>query len=154
MGAVISPVLPLTVPPNLQVLSASCVLSSSCASPAFTSSAMSLPMATFRRSLSLLPLFASLAFSQTCYISAGVAAASFVVPCGTGTVACCQLGDICLGDSACYNAATGVTYLYGCSDSSYTNAVCPWKCGPDFGGQFLAHSNCADVNSKCAIRWN
>ena len=86
------------------------------------------------RILSILSVVAPAAYAQTCYVAPGVAADSSVVPCGSGNgvLHCCQLGDICLSDSACFNYATGVTYLYGCTDSSYASDVCPWKCGSGY----------------------
>ena len=90
-------------------------------------------MATLRWVLSAIAIVAPTVRGQTCYVSAGVEADSSVVPCGSsGVSACCQLGDICLSDSACFNYVTGVTYLYGCTDSSYSDGVCPWKCGTDY----------------------
>jgi len=75
-----------------------------------------------------------------CFYAADKRAGSIIVPCnsGPGYASCCQLGDICLSDSACWNAKYNVTYLYGCTDSTYTDYTCPYKCGPSFG-QYALH---------------
>ncbi|KAK5064292.1 hypothetical protein LTR84_000125 [Exophiala bonariae] len=69
-----------------------------------------------------------------CYYAAGERAGSAIVPCGSGDSisSCCQIGDLCLSDSACWNPTHNVTYLYGCSDPTYSDPSCPWKCGPDY----------------------
>jgi len=96
--------------------------------------------ATFNRGLSLLTLLSlclSVAFAQTnqCFYAANERAGSAIVPCasGSGFVACCQIGDLCLSDSACWNPQHNVTYLYGCTDPTYSDYTCPFKCGPTFG---------------------
>ena len=86
--------------------------------------------------LSLATALLTLAFAQDnqCFYAANQRAGSIIVPCSsTGTFAsCCQLGDLCLSDSACWNPTHNVTYLYGCTDSSYQDFTCPYKCGPTF----------------------
>jgi hypothetical protein len=70
-----------------------------------------------------------------CFYAANKRAGSIIVPCSSAGryASCCQLGDICLSDGACWNPKYNVTYLYGCTDSSYTDYTCPYKCGPTFG---------------------
>lgn len=73
---------------------------------------------------------------QLCYTEAGVLAPDYIVPCWPSQKAqqysCCKIGDKCLDHSACYNAQTGVTYQYGCTDSAYRDPnICPTKCGLD-----------------------
>ncbi|QDS75082.1 hypothetical protein FKW77_006880 [Venturia effusa] len=74
-------------------------------------------------------------FPQQCYYAPGKLAGSAIIPCGDpalGVQSCCQNGDFCMSDSVCYNSKTGVTYQYGCTDSSYNNRLaCPKKCGLD-----------------------
>ena len=81
----------------------------------------------------LIPLVS--AQDNQCFYAADKRAGSIIVPCssGPGYASCCQLGDICLSDSACWNAQYNVTYLYGCTDSAYTDYTCPYKCGASFG---------------------
>lgn len=70
-----------------------------------------------------------------CFYAPGKRAGSIVVPCSSegSYAACCQQGDICLSDSACWNPQYNVTYLYGCTDPNYADYACPYKCGPSFG---------------------
>jgi hypothetical protein len=73
---------------------------------------------------------------QECYFGPGASnrGPSNLVPCGsTGISTCCLLGDTCLSGNACFNYATGVTYQYGCSDITYKDPSCPFKCGVDTG---------------------
>jgi len=92
--------------------------------------------------LSLAAAFITLVSAQDnqCFYAADKRAGSSIVPCssGPGYASCCQLGDICLSDSACWNAEYNVTYLYGCTDSTYTDYTCPYKCGASFG-QYALH---------------
>ena len=95
---------------------------------------MTTPSARLLREVVLLSLSA-LSLGQTqCYYAADAMAGSAFVPCGgiDSYSACCQLGDLCLSQNSCWNPSHNVTYLYGCSDPSYTDASCPWKCGPTF----------------------
>ncbi|KIV82198.1 hypothetical protein PV11_04325 [Exophiala sideris] len=84
--------------------------------------------------LSTLIIFVASAVAQNeCYYAANKRAGSAIIPCGTGTYsACCQIGDLCLSDGACWNPTHNVTYLYGCTDPNYADSTCPWKCGSDF----------------------
>ena len=69
---------------------------------------------------------------QQCYFGPGASnrGPASLVPCANdGQSACCLLGDTCLSNSVCYNFATGDLYQYGCTDITYTNSVCPYKCG-------------------------
>ncbi|OAG35878.1 hypothetical protein AYO21_09961 [Fonsecaea monophora] len=66
----------------------------------------------------------------TCYYYDGVEADSRYIPCGNaalGHKSCCESLDMCLSSHACYNGQFGVTYLAGCTDSSYDDPVCPRK---------------------------
>ena len=70
---------------------------------------------------------------QLCYYAANKLASDDIIPCYTSTnpdtYSCCKIGDTCLRRGACYNGNTGVTYQYGCTDSSYLDERCPPKCG-------------------------
>ncbi|EXJ77334.1 hypothetical protein A1O3_09560 [Capronia epimyces CBS 606.96] len=75
----------------------------------------------------------------TCYYADGEEAPSRFIPCGNeaiGHKACCESLDMCLSSSACYNGQYGVTYLAGCTDSTYDDPRCPDK--GDFSGQTWA----------------
>ncbi|OAP54509.1 hypothetical protein AYL99_10957 [Fonsecaea erecta] len=66
----------------------------------------------------------------TCYYYDGTQADSRYIPCGNvalGHKSCCESLDMCLSSHACYNGQFGVTYLAGCTDSSYDDPVCPDK---------------------------
>ncbi|KAK4100934.1 hypothetical protein N658DRAFT_472521 [Parathielavia hyrcaniae] len=66
----------------------------------------------------------------TCYSSRGERAKHNFLPCGNaayGHLHCCQAGDICLEDNACYNFRHGTTYLAGCTDFDYEDPSCPDK---------------------------
>ncbi|TPX11644.1 uncharacterized protein E0L32_007623 [Thyridium curvatum] len=66
----------------------------------------------------------------TCYFGPNQKASSQFLPCGNdlfGRQTCCQAGDVCLSNHACYNGRFGVTYLAGCSDPEYRDGVCPDK---------------------------
>ena len=83
-----------------------------------------------------LVLLVAVASAQNqCYYAADERAGSAIIPCGgsSSISACCQIGDLCLSDSACWNPTHNVTYLYGCTDPTYTDSACPWKCGSGFG---------------------
>lgn len=65
----------------------------------------------------------------TCFTGAG-SATDVMIPCGNayfGHVACCQASDFCLSSSVCYNNEFGTTYVTGCTDPDYSDAVCPDK---------------------------
>jgi hypothetical protein len=69
---------------------------------------------------------------QQCYFGPGAEnrGPSNLVPCqSSGESACCLLGDTCLSGNTCYNEATGDLYQYGCTDISYQDQSCPYKCG-------------------------
>lgn len=69
---------------------------------------------------------------QQCYFGPGATnrGPPNLVPCnGTGASTCCLLGDTCLSGNACYNYATGDLYQYGCTDITYEDETCPYKCG-------------------------
>lgn len=73
-----------------------------------------------------------LAAGQKCYVGPNeeYRGKEDLVPCSTdGDSACCLRGDICLSGNACWDAQTGNTYQYGCTDSDYRSEVCPYKCG-------------------------
>ena len=88
-------------------------------------------MMTF--SLFILYLSVGLSYAQhECYFGPGAVnrGPSQLVPCmSTGQSACCLLGDTCLSGNTCYNYTTGDLYQYGCTDSTYKDASCPFKCG-------------------------
>jgi len=66
----------------------------------------------------------------TCYLGPNQPAAANFIPCGNyayDTYACCQAGDNCLGSNACYNYRGDITYIAGCTDSSYSSSKCPNK---------------------------
>lgn len=91
-------------------------------------------MAHFLRlSLIVIPYSALSAYAQQqCYYGPGAEnrAPASLVPCtNDGQSACCLLGDVCLSGSSCWNHDTGNTYQYGCTDITYTDEVCPYKCG-------------------------
>jgi hypothetical protein len=88
-----------------------------------------------------------------CYYSANQTLASVFLPCGdpqNGFKSCCEAGDNCLADNACYSAdreqtiyylshimvakaaIDGTTYLAGCTDPEYSDSSCPDK--PDLEG--------------------
>jgi len=69
---------------------------------------------------------------QQCYFGPGAAnrGPDKLVPCvSDGQSACCLQGDTCLSGNACYNNEIGNVYQYGCTDMTYTDATCPYKCG-------------------------
>ncbi|KAK4158069.1 hypothetical protein C8A00DRAFT_28967 [Chaetomidium leptoderma] len=52
------------------------------------------------------------------------------IPCGNsafGDIHCCQAGDYCLDDNACFNGKHGTTYLAGCTNFHYEDPSCPDK---------------------------
>lgn len=70
-----------------------------------------------------------------CYYAAGKAALDQYIPCGggSGVSACCLAGDFCLQDGACYSPSTQMTYIAGCTDSTYSDSTC--KGGSDTCGK-------------------
>ncbi|OCL06629.1 hypothetical protein AOQ84DRAFT_258231, partial [Glonium stellatum] len=68
-----------------------------------------------------------------CYYAEGQQADPSIIPCFEGSTvsSCCKIGSTCLANNACFDATTGDTYLYGCTDSTYKDSKCPAKCGFD-----------------------
>lgn len=69
---------------------------------------------------------------QQCYFGAGAEnrGPENLVPCmATGASACCLRGDTCLSGNACFNYPSGNVYQYGCTDITYSDETCPFKCG-------------------------
>ncbi|KAF7194209.1 hypothetical protein HII31_04446 [Pseudocercospora fuligena] len=85
----------------------------------------------------LIIALATHSIAQNCYYGPGAAyradTPADLVPCNTTAEqsACCRLGDVCLTGNACYNWATGNTYMYGCTDINYEDETCPKKCNVD-----------------------
>ncbi|ESA42786.1 hypothetical protein GE21DRAFT_5425 [Neurospora crassa] len=69
----------------------------------------------------------------TCYrktSSKTIALPNHYVACGNaalGHVGCCQLGDMCLEEGACFDADFFTTYVAGCTDKDYEDPICPQK---------------------------
>lgn len=84
-------------------------------------------------SVSLLLFFGSLVGGQQqCYFGPGAdnRGPPELVPCpNDGQSSCCLLGDLCMSGNACWGFETGDTYQYGCTDITYTDDSCPYKCG-------------------------
>jgi len=106
---------------------------------------------------------------QECYFGPGATnrGPSNLVPCnGTGTSACCLLGDTCLSGNTCYDYASGDLYQYGCTDITYKDESCPYKCGFDPTlSPWTALEYCADLPDiadtwvchapeSCGCEWN
>lgn len=94
------------------------------------------PMALLLLTASISGVMATSSVSPyACYVAAGLEfrAPEYVVPCinGDGHSPCCLLGDLCLAGNACFNIVTDTLYQYGCTDESYTDESCPYKCGWD-----------------------
>lgn len=72
---------------------------------------------------------------QLCYYDTNKIAWKDIIPCYASTTqddyACCKAGDKYLRHNACFSLDTGVTYQYGCTDSTFRDASCPQKCGLD-----------------------
>ncbi|KAF2813052.1 uncharacterized protein BDZ99DRAFT_568311 [Mytilinidion resinicola] len=70
---------------------------------------------------------------KLCYYDEGKLAPAEIMPCFEGgpVSSCCMEGSNCLADNACWDPASGATYQYGCTDSSYQDDKCPKKCGYD-----------------------
>ncbi|EME42524.1 hypothetical protein DOTSEDRAFT_26109 [Dothistroma septosporum NZE10] len=85
---------------------------------------------TFARVLVLLA--AVVHGQQQCYFGPGAEnrGPDNLIPCmSTGSSACCLQGDTCLSGNACFNYPSGNVYQYGCTDISYSDETCPYKCG-------------------------
>lgn len=84
----------------------------------------------------------------TCYWKADSQAGDDFLPCGNAALGkhfpCCSVGDNCLANNACYDAScrspqlsdisscslvftVGTTYVAGCTDSDYSDSMCPFK---------------------------
>jgi hypothetical protein len=92
--------------------------------------------------LIILILFSFICFAPTsaltpqpCYFAPNSLAPDTFLPCYSSThpshYACCRAGDKCLENSACYSPSTGVTYQYGCTDSTFNAPQCAQKCHLD-----------------------
>ncbi|KAF2160616.1 hypothetical protein M409DRAFT_29004 [Zasmidium cellare ATCC 36951] len=86
---------------------------------------------------------------QQCYYAPGgqYRGPDNLVPCNsTGASSCCLLGDTCLSGNTCYNPNTGNLYQYGCTDITYNDETCPYKCGfdPD-KSPWTALEYCTDI---------
>lgn len=93
---------------------------------------------------------------QQCYFGPGAQnrGPSNLVPCmNTGQSACCLLGDVCLSGNTCWNYDTGNLYQYGCTDISYKDETCPYKCGFNSSKVILfTHlMACADCIQPCRL---
>ena len=82
-------------------------------------------------SLAKLTILLAVATSQAhaqCYYAANKLASSDYIPCGDTSngqeQSCCHLGDNCLVDGVCFSLSTGMTYIAGCTDSSYEDERC------------------------------
>jgi len=93
----------------------------------------------------------------TCYFGAGQLADSRFIPCGNaqldGPQACCYEYDYCLSSNTCWDAATVVTYIAGCTDPLFRSDKCPQRNNyPD--QQWVALARCdgnnIDLWSGCA----
>ncbi|XXG98657.1 hypothetical protein Hte_004984 [Hypoxylon texense] len=92
----------------------------------------------------------------TCFYGPGQKADSNFIPCGnaalTGPQSCCYAGDYCLSSTACWDNNTVVTYVAGCTDSTFSSAKCTNKFDyPD--QQYVAMARCegddVDIWSGC-----
>ncbi|KAH8894669.1 hypothetical protein GQ53DRAFT_839651 [Thozetella sp. PMI_491] len=95
----------------------------------------------------------------TCYYASGQKADPAYIPCGNvafGTIPCCQAGDFCLSNNACFNEQYGNVYLAGCtSGDTYNNeAACPRKYKLD-NQQWVGMVRCqvSNDNSKSEEVW-
>ncbi|KAH9882061.1 hypothetical protein J1614_001233 [Plenodomus biglobosus] len=72
---------------------------------------------------------------QLCYYANDTLASDDIIPCYTSVTSdhysCCKVGDKCLRHNACYSLDFGVTYQYGCTDSTFQDSHCPSKCNLD-----------------------
>ncbi|KAF2669978.1 hypothetical protein BT63DRAFT_227079 [Microthyrium microscopicum] len=119
--------------------------------------------------LSFLVVTGTVLAQQQCYFGPGASnrGPNNLVPCnGTGTSACCLLGDTCLSGNTCYNYATGDLYQYGCTDINYEDPTCPFKCGWDpTRSPWVALEYCNNIQNldqtwtchapeSCGCQWN
>lgn len=93
---------------------------------------------------------------QQCYYGPGAEnrGPSNLVPCmNTGQSACCLLGDVCFSGNTCWNYVTGNLYQYGCTDISYKDKSCPYKCGfnSSMTSQFTLLMKCANFIQPCHL---
>jgi hypothetical protein len=95
----------------------------------------------------------------TCYFGQGAKADPNFIPCGNanleGPQACCYKGDYCLSSNTCWDAETIVTYIAGCTDSTFQASTCPQRQTHNYPDQqwiALARCNGADIDlwSGCA----
>lgn len=85
----------------------------------------------------------------TCYFGAGQVADNHFIPCGNAAISgpqtCCYAGDYCLSSNACFDSATVVTYIAGCTDSLFRASACPQRNNyPD--QQWVALARCDGAN--------
>ncbi|KAI0842709.1 hypothetical protein F5Y06DRAFT_133558 [Hypoxylon sp. FL0890] len=89
----------------------------------------------------------------TCYYARGKKAKKDYIPCGNVAAGvnwqCCVAGDICLSSSACWSPGDQpgeheYAYLAGCTDSEYTDPMCPYK-GVFISQQWVGLEPCRDV---------
>ncbi|KAI2616526.1 hypothetical protein GGR54DRAFT_641547 [Hypoxylon sp. NC1633] len=92
----------------------------------------------------------------TCFFGPGQVADPNFIPCGnaelSGPQACCYVGDHCLSSTACWDNETVVTYVAGCTDSTFSSSQCTNKFDyPD--QQYVAMARCEgddlDIWSGC-----
>ncbi|KAI5861218.1 hypothetical protein GGS23DRAFT_577602 [Durotheca rogersii] len=67
----------------------------------------------------------------TCYFNINNKANGLYIPCGNVAVgvdwACCLIGDLCMSSNACYHQNFEITYVAGCTDSTFRSPQCPHK---------------------------
>ncbi|KAI0889446.1 uncharacterized protein GGS22DRAFT_153904 [Annulohypoxylon maeteangense] len=87
----------------------------------------------------------------TCFFGPGQVADSNYIPCGNaalmGPQSCCYAGDYCLSSTACWNKEYVVTYVAGCTDTTFSSAECTNKF--DYPNQqYVAMARCegADID--------
>ncbi|KAI2472137.1 hypothetical protein F4781DRAFT_428669 [Annulohypoxylon bovei var. microspora] len=92
----------------------------------------------------------------TCFFGPGQVADSNYIPCGNaalmGPQSCCYAGDHCLSSTACWNKQFVVTYVAGCTDTTFSSSKCTNKFDyPD--QQYVAMARCdgddVDIWSGC-----
>ncbi|KAI0151988.1 hypothetical protein F4776DRAFT_658920 [Hypoxylon sp. NC0597] len=93
----------------------------------------------------------------TCFFGPGQVADPKYIPCGNaalmGPQSCCYAGDYCLSSTACWNKQYVVTYVAGCTDTTFSSAKCTNKFDyPD--QQYVAMARCegdeVDLWSGCS----
>ncbi|KAI0841059.1 hypothetical protein F5Y06DRAFT_293545 [Hypoxylon sp. FL0890] len=93
----------------------------------------------------------------TCFFGPGQVADPNYIPCGNaalmGPQSCCYAGDYCLSATACWNKQYVVTYVAGCTDTTFSSAKCTNKFDyPD--QQYVAMARCEgdeiDIWSGCS----